>query len=93
MLRKVKTALRITSDDADINFEIADLIKAAKADLTCVGITDDTSKPLIARAVILYCRLNFGQPDDYDRLERAYNSLKGQLKLSVRHQIGGGGNG
>ena len=78
MLEKVKLALRISTDayDEDLN----DLIDAALADLGVAGVVNhDTSDPLISRAVITYCRLMFGSPADFDRLQAAYNSQKGQL--------------
>lgn len=86
MLDLVKVALRITSTayDAQLN----QLIAAALADL---GITDinaallvaDTDKPLIKQAVMTYCALNFGNPDNYDRLKAAYDEQKAQLLMSA----------
>lgn len=79
MLGKVKTALRVTTTAFDE--EINDLINAACADLGIVGVdaVADTSDPLLTRAIITYCRVNFGQPDDYDRLKAAYDEQKAQL--------------
>ena len=78
MLDKVKLALRISTDA--YNDELNDLIDAALADLGVAGVVNhDTSDPLICRAVITYCRLNFGSPADFDRLQAAYNGQKGQL--------------
>lgn len=74
----VKIALRITTNAFDS--EILDLIEAGKADLRLPGITKvDESLPLIKRALITYCRINFGQPDDYDRLKASYDEQKKQL--------------
>lgn len=79
MLNKVKLALRITTDAFDS--EITDLISAACADLGVVGVSasSDTTDALLTRAIITYCRLNFGSPDDYDRLKRSYDEQKAQL--------------
>lgn len=79
MLDKVKLALRITTDAFDS--EISDLIAAACADLGIVGVSaaTDTADPLLIRAIITYCRLHFGQPDDYDRLKASYDEQKAQL--------------
>ena len=79
MLEKVKVALRVVSND--FNGEITDLINAACGDLGIVGVTadSDTTDPLLIRAIITYCRLNFGQPDDYDRLKASYDEQKAQL--------------
>lgn len=90
MLDLVKTALRITTDK--FNTEIQQYIDAAFADLGIAGIKDPdtTEKPeagstdaLIKMAVITYCRLHFGAPEDYARLERSYNEQKAQLQTAT----------
>ena len=87
MLEKVKMALRLTG--AGFDPEIRDLIDEALTDLDMIGIdTGNDADPLILSAVKLYSRLHFGEPDDYDRLDKAYHELKGQLKLSSRYQRG-----
>ena len=79
MLAKVKLALRVATDAFDS--EITDLINAACGDLGIVGVTAEstTTDPLLTRAIITYCRLHFGQPDDYDRLKASYDEQKAQL--------------
>lgn len=79
MLSKVKMALRITTNAFDS--ELNDLISAACADLGVVGVEvlDTTTDPLLIRAIITYCRIHFGQPDDYDRLKASYDEQKAQL--------------
>lgn len=79
MLDKVKLALRITTDAFDS--EITDLIAAACADLGVVGVEAErtTTDALLTRAIITYCRLHFGSPDDYDRLRDSYAEQKAQL--------------
>ena len=80
MLDKVKNALRITSDDEALNSELTDLIEAAKADLGIAGvIVPSRFDALIAKAVITYCKMSFGLPEDYDRLQRSYDEQKAQL--------------
>lgn len=82
MFEKVKLALRITTDAFD--GEIEDLIAAALADLGLAGvIIDSDTDALIIRAVITYCRVNFGQPEDYDRLKVAYEEQKAQLQTAT----------
>ena len=72
MLADVKTALRVTTNDLDSDITI--LINAAVADLKLAGVTGSTvdtvsTDPLIQRAIITFCRANFGQPDDYEKMK------------------------
>lgn len=87
LLDDVKVACRVTTTAFDN--ELTDLISAAFAD---IGITDvdpnlltsaDTV-PLIKRAVLTYCKMNFGTVDDgvYDRLKDSYDEQKRQLMMS-----------
>lgn len=82
MLELVKTALRIKSDayDAELNM----LIEAAFLDLQTAGVdlfTAATADDLVKMAVCTYCKLNFGLPEDADRLKRAYDEQKAQLSM------------
>lgn len=77
MLEAVKLALRITTDIFDS--ELTDMIQAAFADLKIVGIENPEYDPLIKRAVITYCRVYFGEPDDFERMKAAYDEQKAQL--------------
>lgn len=79
MLAKVKLALRVTTNAFDD--EISGLIAAACADLGVVGVNVETTTTdaLLTRAIITYCRVHFGEPEDYDRLKRSYDEQKAQL--------------
>ena len=79
MLNKVKLALRVTTDAFDT--EITGLINAAIADLGIVGVDTliTTEDALLTRAIITYCRVHFGEPEDYDRLKKSYDEQKAQL--------------
>lgn len=79
MLNKVKMALRITTNAYDA--ELEDLINAACADLGVVGVeaSSSTGDSLLTMAIITYCRMRFGQPDDYERLKASYDEQKAQL--------------
>lgn len=82
MLEKVRLALRVTTTAFDS--EIEDLISAALADLGIAGVlTDNIDDPLIIRAVITYCKANFGESDQYDRLKAAYDEQKAQLQTAT----------
>lgn len=82
LVASVKTALRVTTDAFDA--EIGDLIDAAVLDLGIAGVTNtDTADALVLRAVETYCRLNFGSPDDYDRLKASYDEQKAQMMMAT----------
>lgn len=77
-LESVKLALRIST--AAFDAELNTLIQAALMDMGVAGVTEsDETNALILRAVITYCKMNFGEPDEYDRLKRSYDEQKAQL--------------
>lgn len=77
-LDNVKMALRITTTAYDA--ELTYLIAAAELDLGVAGVVvPDTLDALVERAVITYCKVHFGIPEDADRLKRAYDEQKAQL--------------
>lgn len=82
LINDVKMALRVTTTAFDS--EITDLIDAAVADLGIAGVEAiDTADALVKRAVITYCRANFGTPDEYDRLKASYDEQKAQLGMAT----------
>ena len=92
MLNDVKLALRITTDAFDS--ELTDLILAAQTDLGVAGVTNITTDDfLVKRAIITYCRVHFGTPDDYDRMKRSYDEQKAQLSTHTGHTDWSGGGG
>lgn len=86
MLDKVKLALRITTDAFDD--ELADLINAARLDLGIAGVVvPDEIDALVGRAIITYCRVHFGAPEEYDRLKAAYDEQKAQLMTATGYTV------
>ena len=78
MLDKVKLALRISTDAYDS--ELTDLISAAETDLGIAGVAIPAPiDAIVTKAVITYCKMSFGLPEDYDRLKRSYDEQKAQL--------------
>ena len=79
ILAAVKLALRMTTTAYDD--ELSDLILAGRKDLAEAGIAldSDTTDPLLRRAVITYCKANFGQPDAYADLKASYDEQKAQM--------------
>lgn len=84
VLAKVKTALRIVTEDFDD--EITDLILSAMADLNIAGVDGSNAvldNVLVRTAVITYTRMHFGEPDEYDRLKASYDEQKAQLSMAT----------
>ncbi len=82
MLEKVKMALRISTDAFDS--EMNDLIESAKLDLGIAGVVlPPTIDALVTRAIITYCKMSFGIPEDYDRLKASYDEQKAQLATAT----------
>ena len=78
MLDDVRVALRITTTAFDS--ELNDLIASAKLDLGIAGVElPSTIDEICKRAIITYCKMSFGIPDDYDRLKLSYDEQKAQL--------------
>lgn len=85
ILDDVKIALRISAGNAAFDGEVQDLIDAAKADLGLSGVLDiSDTDALIKRAIITYCKANFGYDNpEADRFQRSYDLLKAHLSLSI----------
>lgn len=83
LIDDVKAILRISN--TAYNTEISDLILAAKADLGICGLLAITeTDPLIKRAIILYCKANFGYDNpDAVKLNESYEMLRNHLSLSA----------
>lgn len=81
-LEKVKTALRITTNQFDD--QLNTLIEAAQLDLGIAGVVvPDTLDAVVTLAIETYCQLHFGEPDQYDRLKKSYDEQKAQLSTAT----------
>lgn len=86
MLDKVKLALRITTNA--YNSELLGLIDAAKLDLGIAGVElPQTLDAIVERAIITYCKVNFGSPDDFERLKASYDEQKAQLSMATGYTV------
>lgn len=88
ILDDVKLALRISNIAFD--GEIMDLIAAARQDLILSGVistkANDDTDPLIRRAIITYCKANFGYDNpEAERFQQSYDMLKAHLTLSLEY--------
>lgn len=95
MLEKVKLALRITTTAYDS--ELTGIIYAALSDLALAGVVVeptviDNTDHLITQAVITFCKMRFGLPEDYDRLKRSYDEQKAQLVTATDYTDWGDSN-
>lgn len=91
LIDDVKLALRITSSAFDN--EVEDLIKAARQDLILSGVSsnkaNDDTDPLIKRAIVVYCKANFGYDNsEAERFQQSYDMLKAHLTLSQEYTAG-----
>ena len=88
LLESVKRELRASNSVFD--GEVQDLIDAVLLDLRIPQI--DATKivetdPLIKRAVILYCKANFGLDNpDSEKYQRSYDNLVEKLSLSSSYK-------
>ncbi|MBP3930647.1 MAG: head-tail connector protein [Terrisporobacter othiniensis] len=87
MLEKVKLSLRIKSNSLDL--ELSDLIEACKIDLSISGVRKvEETDPIINRAIILYCKANFGLDNkDSEKYQKSYDLLKQSLSLCGDYNV------
>lgn len=93
---KVKLALRRTGTTA-FDAEIEDLIEAACEDLGIAGVVEGgvpvsstTTSPILTRAICTYCKMHFGETDEFDRLKKSYDEQKAQLSMHTGNTNWGG---
>ena len=80
MITAAKLAARITTTAFDSQVEM--LLDAAALDLGVAGVViPSTLDALVKQAEITYVLMNFGQPDEYDRLKKSYDEQKAQLSM------------
>lgn len=86
---EVKTALRVSINDDDINLQIQTLIDAAKEDLVNTAdissnvVNVDEVPALVKLALITFVKAHWTESEvEQERLLTVYNSLKGRLAIS-----------
>ncbi len=90
-LDKVKMGLRISTTAFDE--ELTDLIAAAQLDMGIAGVVVPSSlDEIVTRAIITYCKMSFGLPEDYDRLKMSYDEQKAQLVTATGYTDWGDSN-
>ena len=95
LIDKVKVACRVTTTAYDD--ELTDLISAGLKDLGITDIdaallTSTATEPLIQRAVITYCKMNFGylNVEQYQKFKASYDEQKAQLLMNSNYTTWGG---
>ena len=82
LIYSAKMAARITTDYYDV--EVERLLNAAMLDMGVAGVVIPSEvDDLVSQAAITYFLMNFGQPDNYDRLKRSYDEQKAQLSTKT----------
>ena len=89
MLELVKKALRVVSNAFDDELNM--LIAAAKTDLGIAGVTlPATLDDICKQAIITYCKIHFGEPENFDALKKTYDEQKAQLSMATGYTNWGG---
>jgi hypothetical protein len=92
LISAAKMAGRITTDAYDV--QVHGLLSAAFLDLGVAGVEiPEEAGALVRQAAITYFLLNFGAPDEYDRLKRSYDEQKAQLATCTGYTDWGQANG
>ena len=89
LINQAKTARRMATNAFDT--EVERLLDAALLDLGCAGVEGVEEDLLVDQARITYFLLNFGEPDQYDRLKKSYDEQKAQLSMRTGYTDWGDG--
>lgn len=89
LLDDVKLACRVASNTFDNELNM--LISSAQIDLGIAGVElPDTLDSICNIAIITYCKMRFGNPDNYEQLKASYDEQKAQLSMSADYTNFGG---
>lgn len=89
LINQAKTARRMATNAFDA--EVERLLDAALLDLGCAGVEGVENDLLVDQARITYFLMNFGEPDQYDRLKKSYDEQKAQLSMHTEYTDWGDG--
>ena len=92
IIREIKAcALDLTTSAEIVLPGVIDITRTQEAATTSEPahwvITDNSTvtDELIITVISIWCNMRIGNPPNYDQLLKAYNSLKGQLRLSKNY--------
>jgi hypothetical protein len=81
IIREIKAAARDLTTSAEIELP-GEIVISMNPDTGTVTDESTLTDELIITAIATWCNMRIGNPPNYDKLLAAYNSLKGQLRLS-----------
>ena len=82
LVSAAKLAARIKTDAFDDQIDM--LLDAALLDMGLAGVVVPAElDTLVKQAAITYFLMNFGEPDEYDRLKKSYDEQKAQLSTAT----------
>lgn len=89
IITQIKAAVLDLTSSTEI---VIDGVVDIERDAQTGAVTDNSTiyDELVITAVSVWCNMRIGNPPNYDKLLEAYNSLKGQMRLSSRYNGGGG---
>ena len=85
IIRQIKACVLDLTTSAEIELPGEVNITRTQSAITHEWVINDTSTltdELIITVISIWCNMRIGNPPNYDNLKAAYNSLKGQLRLS-----------
>ena len=80
IIREIKAAALDLTTSAEI--ELPGTIEITRSSQGVITDTSTLTDELIITAIATWCNMRIGNPPNYDNLLKAYESLKGQLRLS-----------
>lgn len=84
IITQIKAAVLDLTTSTEI---VLDGVVDIERDAQTGEITDNSSidDELVITAISVWCNMRIGNPPNYDKLLEAYNSLKGQMRMSSRY--------
>ena len=80
IIREIKAAALDLTTSAEI--ELPGTIEITRSSQGVITDTSTLTDELIITAIATWCNMRIGNPPNYDNLLKAYESLKGQMRLS-----------
>ena len=81
IIREIKAAARDLTTSAEIELP-GEIVISMDPDTGIITDSSTITDELIIATIATWCNMRIGNPPNYDSLLAAYNSLKGQLRLS-----------